>query len=262
MKKINVYMVKEHWLELYEILKLLTNNVTLNRSRLKKYIEKWSLSFLEYNLITSIYSDMFSNYTVNFIKFSDNIYFKIDIVEFDSLISKFKNIFVKSIFTEKLDFTLIIKKFISNIHNYNNSKDLIKFVILLYFIGLWIKFNLNNLWNWNIKYRYKTNIMKESVNSLLININNRLSLLWVVRSIVSDNSITELVIIWNIWITNNWIKGIKSFCDMNRIKFYKYNVLELFDTRFNNKLFIINEYNYSNNYKNYFSFNWNHIVII
>ena len=262
MKTINVYMVKEHWLELYEILKLLTNNVTLNRSRLKKYIGKWSLTFLEYNLITSIYSDIFSNYTVNFIKFTDFIYFKIDIVEFYWLISKFETIFEKSIFTEKLDFSSIIIKFISNIHNHNNNKDLIKFIILIYFIGLWIKFNLDHLWNWNIKYRYKTDIKKKWVNNLLINVNNKLSLLWVLRSIVSDNSITELIIIWNIWITNNWIKWIKSFCDMNRIKFCKYNLLELFDTKFNNKLFIINEYNYRNNYKNYFSFNWNYIVVI
>jgi len=259
-------MVKEYGNEINTLIFNLLTNTTKSINLIKKRINSWNMTYLEYFLISSNKNELLKNYIVESIKLSNRIHILFSLPIYNICQRKFSSITDKINKPWKINIIKII-----DILNKNNQFSLIDKELIFYIEILFLKslLNIDGTTNINldkIVIMYPKEIVNIENTSIIIKcFDNWLILPKLQRSIL-DIKPLNIILLWqpfekivnskklydkiiSLWIIH-WFKVTKAESHSSII------------TDFSTNIYIISTDNYNLIYTKYFSLPTNNIFLV
>jgi hypothetical protein len=263
MKKINLILTKEYWQEVFNFLSILNINKSILIKRLEKYTKNTSINYYQYLILKIFDEELLSKYSINILKYSEYLYFYIDLNEFINLAVKYKDFYnIKDSDRSKNTKDILISwiNYINNI-NSNSKREFYKFLVFIIFTNIWIEVKKVN-WLWILKYRpykdIKINNNEQIIHDVEV-IENIIKIIW---SYVLKYNIKNVLLIGESILSINSVETLNNYCLSNNIWINKVNQVQEYEFNFEPKIIIIERNNYEKNLKNFFSYNKNIIFLV
>jgi len=260
MKKINVIITSEYWKEVIDIFKLLNQSEKILKNRLEKIFVDWNLNYLQFLILKKFYPSFFNDYNVSYYRFSNSITIKINLEEYIVLANKYKDFY--NLKTDKVkDFNIVLLKYFDFFQNNKLSEDFYLFFYYLFFSHLWFTINKKDNF-WLIKIRPMIHIPIQPEKATMDKIYVKENINKVIWYYLENYWWDEVVIVGKDTINSTMYDVLCNYCTSNSIKVSFINKTSDYSFWFNVKIFLFQENYFYKNFRYFFSYRWNVLLLI